>query len=108
MIFLLFGLYAATQPHVPIGPEGTTGDVQEQLATDAAMAASDPSLLQRLRRENQAVSEQEALRKKCQFWTPDWVADAMVAFVLGDGARVIFDPAVGNGAFLRAASPNVL
>lgn len=44
----------------------------------------------------------EALRETGQFWTPDWVADAMVAFVLDDGAEAVFDPAVGAGAFFRA------
>lgn len=47
--------------------------------------------------------KREALRIKGQFWTPDWIADAMVAYVLSDGASVIFDPAVGEGAFLHAA-----
>lgn len=45
----------------------------------------------------------EALRAKGQFWTPDWVADAMVSYVLGGGAGTIFDPAVGAGVFFRAA-----
>lgn len=45
----------------------------------------------------------EALREKGQFWTPAWVAEAMVAYVLGGGSRSIFDPAVGGGAFFRAA-----
>lgn len=45
----------------------------------------------------------EALRQKGQFWTPDWVADVMVAYALGRGSRLLFDPAVGNGAFFRAA-----
>lgn len=45
----------------------------------------------------------EHLRRKGQFWTPNWIADAMVAFVLGGGASEIFDPAVGAGAFFRAA-----
>lgn len=45
----------------------------------------------------------EALRQKGQFWTPPWVADAMVAYALGGGAGQIFDPAVGAGAFLLAA-----
>lgn len=45
----------------------------------------------------------EALRAKGQFWTPDWIADAMVAFVLGDDAKQVFDPAVGAGVFFRAA-----
>jgi len=44
----------------------------------------------------------ERLREKGQFWTPDWVADAMVAYV-APGSDSIFDPAVGAGAFLRAA-----
>lgn len=44
----------------------------------------------------------EALREKGQFWTPDWVAEAMVAYVLGHGAQSLFDPAVGAGAFFRA------
>lgn len=45
----------------------------------------------------------EALRRKGQFWTPDWVAEAMVEYVLQSGADRIFDPAVGAGAFSRAA-----
>ena len=45
----------------------------------------------------------EALRQKGQFWTPDWVAEAMVAYALGDEGSQIFDPAVGAGAFFRAA-----
>lgn len=45
----------------------------------------------------------EALRHKGQFWTPDWVAEAMVGYVLAGGSESIFDPAVGGGAFFRAA-----
>ena len=44
----------------------------------------------------------EKLRQKGQFWTPDWVAEAMCAYVLRDGNRSLFDPAVGAGAFFRA------
>lgn len=47
--------------------------------------------------------KREALRVKGQFWTPEWVADAMVAYVLRDGATQIFDPAVGEGVFFHAA-----
>ncbi len=47
--------------------------------------------------------EREKLREKGQFWTPSWVARAMVAYVTGNGARAIFDPAVGAGAFFQAA-----
>jgi adenine-specific DNA-methyltransferase len=47
--------------------------------------------------------EREALREKGQFWTPDWVADAMVAYVISSRGNNIFDPAVGAGAFFRAA-----
>lgn len=50
-----------------------------------------------------AGPEREALRKKGQFWTPDWVAEAMVAYVTFGGGHSIFDPAVGEGAFFRAA-----
>ncbi len=45
----------------------------------------------------------ESLRAKGQFWTPDWIADAMVAYVLLGGADTIFDPAVGAGVFFRSA-----
>jgi len=45
----------------------------------------------------------EALREKGQFWTPDWVARAMVAYALAGGCDVLLDPAVGAGAFFRAA-----
>jgi len=44
----------------------------------------------------------EALRRKGQFWTPDWVADFMAAYVLQDKPDRILDPAVGEGAFFRA------
>ena len=47
--------------------------------------------------------ERESLRVKGQFWTPDWVADAMAAYVLGGGADHLFDPAVGAGALFQAA-----
>lgn len=45
----------------------------------------------------------EQLREKGQFWTPDWVAEAMVEYVLTEKSNNIFDPAVGAGAFFRAA-----
>ncbi len=45
--------------------------------------------------------KREKLREKGQFWTPPWVADAMVSYVLDD-TKLIFDPAVGRGAFLEA------
>lgn len=45
--------------------------------------------------------EREALREKGQFWTPDWVADAMVEYV-AQHTDVVFDPATGGGAFLAA------
>lgn len=46
--------------------------------------------------------KREALRQKGQFWTPDWVAEAMVAYCLAGNSHSIFDPAVGAGAFFRA------
>lgn len=45
----------------------------------------------------------EALRSTGQFWTPAWVANAMVGYVLADGADHLFDPAVGAGVFFQAA-----
>ena len=45
----------------------------------------------------------KALQEKGQFWTPAWVAEAMVAYVLEQGASTLFDPAVGAGAFFKAA-----
>lgn len=47
--------------------------------------------------------EREVLRQRGQFWTPAWVAEAMVVYVLRDGIKELFDPAVGEGAFFRAA-----
>lgn len=46
-------------------------------------------------------AEREKLRDKGQFWTPNWVAEAMVAYV-AQGADCIFDPGVGKGAFYTA------
>lgn len=45
----------------------------------------------------------ELLREKGQFWTPDWIAEPMVEYVLADRGGLLFDPAVGTGAFFRAA-----
>ena len=48
-------------------------------------------------------ARRESLREKGQFWTPDWIAEAMVAYVALNSPDHIFDPAVGTGAFFRAA-----
>ncbi len=45
----------------------------------------------------------ELLREKGQFWTPDWIAEPMVEYVLADKDGLLFDPAVGTGVFFRAA-----
>ena len=45
--------------------------------------------------------EREALRDKGQFWTPGWVAEAMMAYVV-ENTDLVFDPATGRGAFLQA------
>jgi adenine-specific DNA-methyltransferase len=50
-----------------------------------------------------AGAEREALREKGQFWTPNWVAEAMVAYAISGGSKELFDPAVGAGVFFRAA-----
>ncbi|MBM4386445.1 MAG: N-6 DNA methylase [Deltaproteobacteria bacterium] len=47
--------------------------------------------------------KREALRTKGQFWTPDWVADVMAAYVLKEKPKRLLDPALGEGAFFRAA-----
>lgn len=46
-------------------------------------------------------SERELLRDKGQFWTPSWVAQAMVTYLVKE-SDLIFDPATGNGAFFDA------
>ena len=43
----------------------------------------------------------ERLRDKGQFLTPPWVAEAMIAYLIDD-VDLIFDPAVGSGAFYIA------
>ncbi len=45
----------------------------------------------------------ELLREKGQFWTPDWIAQPMVEYVLAEKGGLVFDPAFGTGAFFRAA-----
>jgi len=47
--------------------------------------------------------ERERLREKGQFWTPDWIAEAMIGYIISEGNQEVFDPAVGAGAFFRAA-----
>jgi len=51
--------------------------------------------------DNNNKTKKEKLRDKGQFWTPDWIADAMVAYV-SQGAEVVFDPGVGKGSFYTA------
>ena len=48
--------------------------------------------------------QREKLREKGQFWTPLWVAAAMIQYVCD--TDLIFDPAVGNGSFLNALRQN--
>ncbi|MCG3175047.1 MAG: Modification methylase Eco57IB [Myxococcota bacterium] len=59
------------------------------------------------RKQHQALprsgGERETLRTKGQFWTPDWVAEFMVAYVLRDQPKQLLDPALGKGVFFRAA-----
>lgn len=45
----------------------------------------------------------ETLRNKGQFWTPEWVAEAMTSYVLLDKSPILFDPAVGEGVFYQTA-----
>lgn len=47
------------------------------------------------------LNEREILRDKGQFWTPSWVAEAMVSYVARD-TDLVFDPATGRGAFFKA------
>ncbi len=46
-------------------------------------------------------NEREILRDKGQFWTPSWVAEAMMAYV-SENTDLVFDPATGRGAFYEA------
>lgn len=46
-------------------------------------------------------NEREILRDKGQFWTPKWVADAMISYVTTD-TDLVFDPSTGRGAFYEA------
>lgn len=45
--------------------------------------------------------EREKLRDKGQFWTPNWVAEAMILYTIKD-TDLVFDPAAGRGAFFNA------
>lgn len=63
----------------------------------------DPLMTRRLIPLPAGGPAREALRRKGQFWTPAWLADVMVRWVLADGPARLFDPAVGPGTFLTAA-----
>lgn len=66
------------------------------------MKASSTNIL-----ETQALPttgpQREALREKGQFWTPFWLAEAMVSWALESRPEMPFDSAVGPGTFLAAA-----
>lgn len=54
-------------------------------------------------------SEREKLRDAGQFWTPAWVAEAMVTYVAQDATEIL-DPGAGIGAFyvaLKALGRNI-
>jgi adenine-specific DNA-methyltransferase len=55
-------------------------------------------------------NEREILRDKGQFWTPSWVAEAMVSYI-SENSELVLDPATGIGAFyealLKLNKPNV-
>lgn len=46
--------------------------------------------------------KREALREKGQFWTPDWVANAMAAYLIAGRPEHVYDPAIGSGVLFRA------
>jgi adenine-specific DNA-methyltransferase len=50
-------------------------------------------------------NEREKLRDKGQFWTPEWVAETMIEYVIKN-SDLIFDPATGAGAFYQALKNN--
>jgi adenine-specific DNA-methyltransferase len=54
-----------------------------------------------MKKDNLIWLEREKLRDKGQFWTPNWLAKAMVAYVAKD-TNLVFDPATGRGAFFEA------
>lgn len=43
----------------------------------------------------------EALRQKGQFWTPDWVANAMVSYALNGGLKLCLIPQLERGLSSR-------
>lgn len=53
------------------------------------------------RNRTAAWRQREQLRDKGQFWTPQWVARAMVRYASRDGSP-IYDVGVGSGAFTAA------
>lgn len=50
-------------------------------------------------------NKREQLREKGQFWTPDWVAKAMIAYI-AQPSETILDLGVGAGAFYDALLTN--
>lgn len=51
--------------------------------------------------ENSNMGKKRKLTKKGTILDSDWIAEAMVAYVV-KGAKVVFDPGVGKGAFYTA------
>lgn len=45
----------------------------------------------------------DKIRRHGQVWTPSWVADAMVSYIMSNSPESILDPAVGEGVFLLSA-----
>ncbi len=59
-------------------------------------------MIKKTAKKSESWKARERLRQKGQFWTPAWVAKAMVAYVVREHTDLLFDPATGSGAFLEA------
>lgn len=86
--------------HAAVAAGCCLGLEPEQAVSELPSSRRSPTAHQQLPASG---PEREALRKKGQFWTPDWVAEGMVGYALAGGSRTLFDPAVGGGAFFQAA-----
>ena len=53
------------------------------------------------------VADKKKVKKLGQFFTPNYVADFMRRWILGNSPKTILDPAVGNGIFLAGIDDSI-
>lgn len=100
----LDALRAAEPLHLPLhGPYLVTYRLRRPLPPPSPFSLAMPAKSAHHQPDIFDATMRKERQSKGQFWTPQWVARAMVRYPLSAGIASLFDPALGAGAFFRAS-----